>query len=240
MTIKSATAVWRKENPSGFIGHALVKAWKTLGRTLSVVLPLTQASVVLSSDLLVYDIVAPARTARNLPLSEGFGALNWGTSIEEAQRIYNDLREDDSPIYKQYIKGGKENSAEFIREKEDLTVGGYRMDSVSYSFERGKFVAVSLALSCSKNASCDIDKIHENIVTAIRRIYGKPHKIGSRTFEDEKTISKHGGLLRVSEIEWKLDDESININKRIDPSYSYLSISIFSYNGYFKAIGQQR
>jgi len=192
------------------------------------------------ADLAVNDTFGPTRNERNLPIADGFAALKWGASIEEAQRTYTDLREYNSRAYNQYIKGGKDNAAWFVREKENLTVGGHSMNSIEYKFQNGKFVAVGIGASCDEDTPCNAEEIYQDIIKAIRRIYGKPYEIASRTYEDDKMVSKRGGAVKTQEIAWKIDDESISVSKTVEPTFSSISISIFSYQGYFIAIGQER
>jgi hypothetical protein len=200
--------------------------------------PLVSFSV--GADLGINDAFGPTRTERNLPIADGFAGLKWGVSIEEAHRTYTDLREDNSRAYSQYIKGGKDNAAWFVRQKENLIVGGYSMNSIEYKFQNGKFVAVGIGGSCDEDTPCNAQEIYQNIIKAIRRIYGKPYEIASRIYEDDKTVSKRGGVVNTEEITWRIDDESINISKTVEPKFSSINISIFSYQGYFIAVGQER
>lgn len=192
------------------------------------------------TDLAVNETFGPARNERNLSIAHGFAALKWGTSLEEAHRIYTDLREDNSRAYNQYIKGGKDNAARFVREKENLQLGGHRMDSIVYKFQNGKFVSAGIGVICDDDTPCNAEEIYQDIIKAIRTLYGKPYEIGSHTYEDEDTIRRKGGVTKTEEIEWKIDDESISVSKTIEPKISSISIVIFSYQGYFIAIGQER
>jgi len=203
---------------------------------------LASSSVTVSAgaDLLANEIFGPTKSERNLPIVEGFSALKWGTSLEEANRTYTDLQEYNSRSYNQYVKGGKANAAWWVREKENLTFGGHRMESITYKFQNGKFFSVGIGLNCDEDTPCKADEIYQDIIKAIRHLYGKPYEIGSHTYEDEHTIKKKGGITRTEEIEWKIDDESISVSKTLEPRFSSLSISIFSYQGHFIAIGQER
>ncbi len=193
-----------------------------------------------SADTPPYDALSPTRSARNLPIADGFAALKWGVSIEEAHKTYSDLREDNSRLYNQYNKGGKDENVWLLRVKDNLNLGGHSMESIKYKFEKGKFVAVGLGVSCDQDTPCNIEVIYQDITKAMRTLYGKPHKIGSHTYEDEAMVRKRGGIVKTEEIEWKIDDESVNVSKSVEPNFSYISISIFSYQGYFLAIGQER
>ena len=114
------------------------------------------------------------------------------------------------------------------------------MNSIEYHFQKGKFVSVGMGVSCDEDTPCNTEDIYRDIINAIRALYGKPYEIGSRTYEDEKTVSKKGGVVKTEDIQWKIDDESVSLSKTIKPKFSSISISIFSYQGYFSAIGQDR
>ena len=111
------------------------------------------------------------------------------------------------------------------------------MDSVDYTFMSGALTSVGLSLTCDKYKTCNVDVIFQDIVKAIKNVYGKPYNISSRIYEDDDSIRNHGGIQKNDGIEWKLDDESIHITKWSNPKNSSISISIFSYQGYFIAIG---
>jgi len=186
------------------------------------------------------DAFSTTRNIRNLPIAEGFAALKWGVSIEEAHKTYTDLREYNSRAYNQYIKGGKDEKVWLVRANESLKVGGHSMESIEYQFQKGKFVSVGAGMNCDEDNPCNIEMSYQDITKAIRRLYGTPHNIGSRTYEEGNTVIKGGGTMKTEEMEWKIDDESISVTKTVEPNFSSILISIFSYQGYFIAIGQER
>ena len=114
------------------------------------------------------------------------------------------------------------------------------MESIEYKFQNGKFVAVGIGMSCDEATPCSAEEIYQDIIKAIRKLLGKPYEISSRTYEDNKTVSKNDGVVKTQEIVWKIDDESISVSKRVEPKFSSISLLIFSYQGYFIAIGQER
>lgn len=196
-----------------------------------------------SADQTVRDIFGPLRDESNLLISDGFGALKWGVSVEEAQKLYPDLREDNSKIYNQYTRGKKGPDgvrAHYLRKNENLKVGGHSADSIKYQFLEGNFYVVGISLSCDKESPCNIEEVFQDIVNAIRKIYGKPYEISSTTYEDDSTVKNAGGVVKYQGIEWKIEDESIIITKSVEPKMSFIVITIFSYEGYFSATGQER
>lgn len=185
----------------------------------------------------------PLRNERNLPLAEGFGALRWGISVEAARMVCPDLREENSKIYNQYVKGKRGPDgvyAHYLRENEDLKVGGHTMDEIKYKFLEGKFTCVGMSVICYEDTPCKIEEIFQDIKKAVRNIYGKPYKISNITYEKDEIVKKKGGVVKEENIEWKIGDESISVTKHVEPKSSFITISIFSYQGYFNATRQER
>jgi hypothetical protein len=195
------------------------------------------------ADVTVNEAFGPIRNERNLSIVDGFAALKWGVSVEDAHKIYPDLREDSSKFYTQYYKGKKGPDGVYVfyvRNNENLRVGGHSLEPIEYRFLQGKFVAVGMGVSCDEDTPCNTEAIYQDIVKAIRKIYGKPYNLASRTYQDDATVSKTGGIEKVQEIEWKIEDETITVSKSVEPKFSSIDIFIFSYQGYFSATGQER
>lgn len=195
----------------------------------------TTVTLFAGTDPVIYDVFGAARGEHNLPLAEGFGALKWGVSVEEAHRFYPDLREKETD------KSYDGVHVDYRRDNEDLRVSGYQVEYIKYSFLEGKFYSVGISIECSDYYNpYNIDKISQDIEKALRNLYGKPYDISSSTYVDTDLAKKKGGVVLSKHIKWEMEDESISITKHVEPKSSYILISIFSYQGYFEALGQER
>lgn len=212
---------------------------KRIARLFAAFMMITMISDVSASDITVLprlDMFNPARFSENLPLGEGFGALKWGITLEQAMQIYPDLREENTKTYNEYVKG-KESSlggveSEFLRGNEILKAGGHKPDKVRYGFLDGRFFSVFVMFLCAEDIPCDAETIFQDIVKAIRIVHGKPEEISSATYETDKMVKIKGGIVRTYDIKWQVDDESISIDKTVEPSHSSIFLHFFSNQGY--------
>ena len=94
------------------------------------------SSTASSSDLkiVLLDERDQETVARTLPIGEGFGELKWGISVEGAQKVHSDLREDDSSLYTKYYKGKDETW--LVSDKRRLVIGEHLMDETRYTESR--------------------------------------------------------------------------------------------------------
>ena len=191
------------------------------------------------SHIMAEDILDKQRNKRNLPINQGFGALYWGISLNDARKIYPDLREKGS-------RASNNDSArinrQYIRDKESLTISGYKMDEISYMFEKGKLISVS----CHKDHPLADPEMFNRVSNAARGFFGKPYSIESRASISKATLNSYGGATNDETIKWKIDEEHFSITRfTVDrdatvPRYESISVLIFSYTGYFLAEGVER
>lgn len=191
------------------------------------------SNILHETKLHAIDLLPSQGKKQNFSLSDGIANLKWGIPIEEALKIYPDLKKDMPDN-----TSDNSDDIDYIREKEDLNIAGYSMDSVKYNFLHGKLVFVSMNIRCYEFDSnkCDIDVMFQNIVKSMRDQYGKPYSIESRTNEDDETISKKG-VISNYDIKWEVGDESICVSRSSHPKFPSLYVSVYSHLGEFIAIG---
>ena len=92
---------------------------------------------------------------------EGFRELKWGTSIEEAQKIYPDL------IFNENRKIDQDKR--FYRKMEDKKIGDVVVDDIEYVFKGDRFFMV-LAKISGKNSLGNFEPLKSSIESK----YGQP------------------------------------------------------------------
>ncbi|MFA6148020.1 MAG: hypothetical protein WC899_07420 [bacterium] len=133
---------------------------------------------------------------------EGFRKLRWGTSVEEATRIYPDL------YFEKYvmIDNKKEPWKVYVRKAEHGEIENVPFDSIEYWFKGGRFYQVRAVLQSRfgprtlvTQAENDYNKVRQRL----KNRYGNP--------SDQKVEYVTEFLVAVKEATWVVDRSAITI-----------------------------
>jgi len=124
---------------------------------------------------------------------EGFRDLKWGTTLEEAIKIYPDLTFNPK-------------AEEYFRENEDKKIGDVEVDRIEYSFKDNKFFRVIARISGTKRE--EYKRVLSGFMTLKNNIEAK---YGMGVHKEERR--RLPGIVKHEKLEWIVGDSKINLSE---------------------------
>jgi len=134
-------------------------------------------------------LTSACATAAEIATGQGFGRLKWGDTIDEALRVYPDLRfegyrivREKEPPFRVYVRGRATDR-----------VDGIRFDSLEYWFQADRFLEMRAVLSSRigpRTLVTEAERSYDMLADRIRRAYGAPGRHSVRYVTEYLAVIK--------------------------------------------------
>ena len=136
-------------------------------------------------------------TESNYPLTEGFRSIKWGTSLDDAKKVYPDL------LFVEQIPRADPKFLYYRRKLEIKTFSGVNWDMIRYVFTNDKkFVAANVEMRLELEDKDKAVTLYDALYQGIFGKYGKP-------FHTEKTDRERYPFVYASI--WNMGSESVTL-----------------------------